>query len=144
MHGRRTNTRSSVSLALVCWLWCATAWAGSRVERPMVEVSAGRAAEVTSPYQFLEGEPCPLEQSLLHDAVDGRLDEHSLLAAALIAGGVQAPDVLARYEDRLAELAGLLRGSGKVTGRPRTQARPSSNSCTSRCYEVATAWSARA
>ncbi len=64
-----------------------------------------------------------LEAALFADAADGRLDDHSLLTAALIAGGVDDPETIAFHEDQVAVLASRLRRSGKVCGRPREQAK---------------------
>jgi len=65
---------------------------------------------------------CPLEEWLFFDAEDGRLDEFSLLDAALVASGVQRVEVLRRYEQRKAALVQELRQSGKLTGTPRRRA----------------------
>jgi len=72
--------------------------------------------------RYLEGPLSALEERLFADAADGRWDEHSLLTAALVAGGVDDPETLLRYETRLAELVAELRRSGTVTGPPRRQA----------------------
>jgi tetratricopeptide (TPR) repeat protein len=90
---------------------------GSRVARPTV--TRGPAP----PYRDFEGALTPLEAALFADAADGRLDQHSLLAAALIAGGTESSEQIQRYEARLDALAEELRRSGKVTGTPRQQAR---------------------
>jgi tetratricopeptide (TPR) repeat protein len=71
---------------------------------------------------FLEGRLCPLEERLFEDAADGRLEEFSPLAAALVASGVEDAQVLRRYEERQAELLKELRRSGKLSGPPRNQA----------------------
>jgi tetratricopeptide (TPR) repeat protein len=68
------------------------------------------------------GHLCRLEKSLFADAADGRLEEFSLLQAALIASGVEDGEVLARYEKRQAVLLDELRRSKKFTGPPRQQA----------------------
>jgi len=74
------------------------------------------------PYEFLEGATCPLERRLFADADDGRLDEHSLLAAALVASGVEDEAMLHHQESQLAGLVAELRNSGAVAGSPRRQA----------------------
>jgi tetratricopeptide (TPR) repeat protein len=65
--------------------------------------------------------PCILEQRLFADAVDGRLDEFSLLDAALIASGVDNTAELGRYRERMAAWAEELRRKGGLDGSPRRQ-----------------------
>ena len=65
---------------------------------------------------------CPLEQRLFEDAVDGRLDDFSLLTAALVAGGVDRDDVLRQYEDRLDAVVRQWHKESRPTGSPRRQA----------------------
>lgn len=62
------------------------------------------------------GRRSPLEHSLLRDAADGALQQHSLAEAALIASGVQDPVRLQYYIARLNELCGELRGSDLLQG----------------------------
>jgi tetratricopeptide (TPR) repeat protein len=64
---------------------------------------------------------CILEQRLFVDAVDGRLDEFSLLDAALIASGVDNTAELGRYRERMAAWAEELRQKGGLDGSPRRQ-----------------------
>ncbi len=64
----------------------------------------------------------PMEQRLFATAADGRLDELSPLAAAMIAGGVEDADSLLRYERKVVLLVEELRGSGSVAGSPREKA----------------------
>ena len=71
----------------------------------------------------LHDPPAALEVRLFADAEDGRLDELSLLEAALIAGGVRQDGQLARYRHQFAAWRNALRDSGKVTGTPYEQAR---------------------
>jgi len=47
-----------------------------------------------------EGPVTPVESALLADAADGRLDSHSLLRAALIAGGTLQEEQLRHYETK--------------------------------------------
>jgi pentatricopeptide repeat protein len=75
-----------------------------------------------APLPFLDGRFCPLEERLFDDAGDGRLEDFSPLAAALVASGVEDAQVLQRYEQRQTELLEELRGSGKLAGPPRQQA----------------------
>jgi tetratricopeptide (TPR) repeat protein len=60
---------------------------------------------------------------LLSDARDGRLDEHSLLVAALIAEGAADAAEIARRERRLDAWADELRRSGPLADAPRDRAR---------------------
>jgi hypothetical protein len=63
----------------------------------------------------------PAEQRLLADLADGRLDEHTVLAAALIAGGAEEAvvnDCCARLE----KLAARWRSSGTIAGTTRQRA----------------------
>ncbi len=64
----------------------------------------------------------PLEEHLFDDAADGRLDDHSLLEAALVASGVEDADVLTQYQGRIHELAVELWQSGRFNGTPRQRA----------------------
>jgi len=79
-------------------------------------------APFASPWQFLQGRLCPLEEGLFADAADGRWDEHSLLGAALVASGVVDRDTLDDYQRQVARLAAELEQSGKMTGPPRQKA----------------------
>lgn len=62
-----------------------------------------------------------LEQRLLADAADGRLDDFSPLAAALVASGVDDADCLRRYEQKAAALVDELRHWQSHAGTPRQQ-----------------------
>ena len=75
-----------------------------------------------SPYQAFEGELSRLEQDLFTDAADGGWDEHTLLEAALIASGVDRPELLRHYEGRVADLEAELSRSGRLTGTERERA----------------------
>jgi len=125
MRDSRTNTRLGLYVLLAAWL------AGGNVavalsnreppgrQRGQVKLSIA----AVSPYQPLEGKLCRLEKRLFADAADGKLDEHSLAAAALVASGVDDPCALERYEDQLDGLVAELRRSGAVAGSPRERAR---------------------
>ncbi|MGD0518866.1 MAG: tetratricopeptide repeat protein [Thermoguttaceae bacterium] len=63
--------------------------------------------------------PCILEQRLFADAEDGRLDEFSLLDAALIASGVDNTAELGRYRGCMEAWAEQLRQKGGLDGSPR-------------------------
>ncbi len=96
-------------------------WPGSRI------------AVATSPNDTAATNPTPprvldrfislstLEVKLFADAADGSLDKHSLLAAALIASGVDDPETVWTSENQVAVLADRLRRSGKVSGSPQEQ-----------------------
>ena len=75
-----------------------------------------------SPYRSFEGSLSALEQPLFSDAADGRWDDRSLLAAALVASGVEDSRLLEGYLARFAAAADELRRSGAVAGPPRSQA----------------------
>jgi Tfp pilus assembly protein PilF len=62
-----------------------------------------------------------LEQRLFADAEDGRLDEFSLLDAALIASGVKDTAELGRYSERMESWAVELKHGGGADGSPRRQ-----------------------
>jgi tetratricopeptide (TPR) repeat protein len=62
-----------------------------------------------------------LEKRLFTNAADGRLDDFSLLDAALIASGVDNSDELGRYRGRMAAWAEELKSSGGLNGSPRRQ-----------------------
>jgi tetratricopeptide (TPR) repeat protein len=64
----------------------------------------------------------PLENRLFADAADGRLDNHSLLAAALVAGGASSPEEIERRERRLDALTLPLRESAAVLTPPKARA----------------------
>ncbi len=129
MQDNRPNCWPCICLVPAFCLLCGVADARSRVEVPLPEPIAGSRARFQSqsesqwPYRCLEGDLCRLEIHLFADAADGHLDEHSLLAAALVASGVDDQHVLRHYEQRLAELVAQLERSGQVTGNPRRQAR---------------------
>ena len=95
----------------------------------LLAAGAAMASTVASPrdnrpsaYYGFEGESNPLELALFADAVDGRLDEHSILAAALIANGVDNLNQVRAYETRLAGWVDQLAQSDRVVGTARQQA----------------------
>jgi tetratricopeptide (TPR) repeat protein len=77
--------RRAICTGLLC-LWVAVA------------ASAREAAEVPAVARD------PLEHALWTDLADGQIDEHSLLEAALIAGGLVDPMKLGRCRERFSEL----------------------------------------
>ena len=74
------------------------------------------------PFERFEGRLSALEIRLFDDAAEGRCLNQSLLAAALVASGVNDVGTLRRYEGQVAGLVAELRRSGKVTGPARQQA----------------------
>jgi regulator of sirC expression with transglutaminase-like and TPR domain len=64
---------------------------------------------------------CRLEARLFADAAGGRLHEFSALDAALVAGGIDSPDSLRRYQQKAAALVDQLRSSATLGGTPRQQ-----------------------
>ncbi len=75
-----------------------------------------------SPYRDFEGELSRLERDLFADAADGRWDEHSLLEAALIASGVDRPEMLEYYESQVVQLTAELSKSVPPGGTQRERA----------------------
>jgi len=71
---------------------------------------------------FFDGQLSPLEKRLFADAADGRLDEHSLLRAALVASGAARESTIKEYEKQIAAIVVRMRQSGKLTGTPRQRA----------------------
>jgi tetratricopeptide (TPR) repeat protein len=86
---------------------------------PNARTASSLADRKEIPETFLR---TPLERRLFADAADGRLDEHDLLEAALVASGVQEADSLRRYRQRYAALVEELRQSGNLATTPRQQA----------------------
>jgi tetratricopeptide (TPR) repeat protein len=76
-----------------------------------------------TPYQALEGPLGRLEVDLFADAADGRLHRYSLLAAALVASGVDRPETLRDWEARLDAMVDELRETFPAAGTPQEQAR---------------------
>ncbi len=62
-----------------------------------------------------------LEERLFADAADGRLDDFSLLDAALIASGVIDTAELGRYREHMAAWANALKRNGGLDGSPQRQ-----------------------
>jgi len=80
------------------------------------------ARAATPPSDRFIGRLGPLEQRLLADAADGQLDEFSLLAAALVASGVEQPEALRQYEAVYSSLTEELRHSVGCRGNLRQRA----------------------
>jgi tetratricopeptide (TPR) repeat protein len=136
------SARSIVLLAsLAGFLWCATGptaaggipyYVAAKPNRPAVEGAVCGKGDsqvalrirtllrsTTSPAAFSLN---PLEDRLFADAADGRWDDHSLLAASLVASGVSDRRQVGSYEDKVARLIDELRRSGVVAGSPRQKA----------------------
>lgn len=89
----------------------------------LIREPAGRShLPAASPYRSFEGSLSGLEERLFADAADGQWDDCSLLAAALVASGVDDPQLLDSYLARFAALTDELRQRGEVAGPPRHQA----------------------
>jgi hypothetical protein len=63
-----------------------------------------------------------VERALWDDAVDGRLDRHSLLVSALVASGIESASDRDGYLRRFEHWVAELKVSGRVTGSPRDRA----------------------
>lgn len=93
-------------LAIAVWLFAAQAALATGVE-----TTVGRFAEATN----------ASERRLMDDAADGRLDEFSPLAAALVASGVANDDTLLSYQQKAAALANQLHRRIDPAAAPRQQ-----------------------
>ena len=118
---------SLLTLLVISATWMAAGPAIARTlpgGRPAVALSVrGKfRATAVSPYRFLEGPLCRLEQGLFADAADGRWDEHTLLGAALVASGVSDAGRLKGYQMQMADWAAELERSGQVAGPPQAKA----------------------
>jgi tetratricopeptide (TPR) repeat protein len=94
-------------------------------ERPVAiaqRALSGRATAMGHAFEAIVPDN-PLEARLLADARDGRLDEHSLLAAALIAEGLTDAADIVRRERLLDAWARELRRSEPLADSPRERAR---------------------
>jgi len=128
--GKARLARSVTLLALgAAWIATATAAWGrvdtapdAREPAVVLRIREPRDAGGDSRYRELEGELTTLEIALFADGADGRWDEHSLLGAALIAGGVRDPEVVRQYEARVAALVDRWERSGQIGGSPRQRA----------------------
>ncbi|MDZ7617256.1 MAG: hypothetical protein U1E05_09640, partial [Patescibacteria group bacterium] len=85
----------SVVAAIVC-MGPSRAWP---LDLP-ASLAAALALQTGGEAALVEASLTPLEQRLFSDAADGRLDEFTLLAAALVASGADSTEVLARYQER--------------------------------------------
>lgn len=119
MRRRLTRVVLPVSWAILA-AWSAAACAAQFEEKgdcPHLPAQMGTVPFF--PPNIVQGH---LELRLFEDAADGRWDDHSLLAAALVASGASDATSLQRYEARFAQWVAELRRSGRVTGSPRQKA----------------------
>jgi tetratricopeptide (TPR) repeat protein len=104
-------------VSLILWLCiCPQAWADVNQSHFQSDIGNG-----TVPLSLHENwdnaqKLSVLEQQLFDDAADGRLDDFSLLDAALIASGVNDRAALKYYRERIAAWAGELRQFDHLDG----------------------------
>jgi hypothetical protein len=79
--------------------------------QPIRIIPTPKPIELARAYQRHEGPLSDLEVRLFDDAIDSKWDEHTLLEAALIAGGVRDANQLAESADRFDRLAEKAAGS---------------------------------
>ncbi len=97
-------------------------WSGPTLADSRATTCAAAYAPFASSWEHLQGDLSAPERALFADAADGRWDEHSLLAAALIAGDVADARALDRYQARFDELTAELEQSGLAGQSPRRRA----------------------
>jgi hypothetical protein len=115
-------------VAAICLGWAGSQEAagayvgGAATVAPATRADGG--PDRTSTIGALEGPLSPAEVALFRDAGDGRWDEHTLLTAALVAGGIGDASELQRYEKRFGLLVDELRGvlTDHATARGRAEA----------------------
>ncbi len=78
---------------------------------PIRIIPTPKPIETACPYQRYEGTLCDLEVRLFDDAIDSKWDCHTLLEAALIAGGVRDAKRLEASTDRFDRLVHKAAGS---------------------------------
>ncbi|MBN2295497.1 MAG: hypothetical protein JXM70_23915 [Pirellulales bacterium] len=112
---RHPRIHSCLFLVLISLLWPYSAGT--------LAATTGEKSEDSTRHRVLDRfvSLTTLEVQLFADAADGSLDKHSLLAAALIASGVDDPEMVCSYENQVAVLADRLRRSGTVKGSPQEQ-----------------------
>jgi len=93
------------------------AWAARLLVAPLPAVAVRASTGSLLPVSL-----SPLEERLFDDAADGRLDEHSLLAAAMVAGGETDPARIEHDQRRVDALVETWRASEAVSGPPRQRA----------------------
>jgi len=136
-HSKRVALLVTLRAALLLGAWLAAAQPAlalsSRPETgtfapPAAKSPAARPSAKNSSDPFwaavdrFAGRLSPLEERLFAAAADGRLAQHDLLSAALVASGVEDVETLRRYQQRVAALVDELRHTGRLTGSPRRQA----------------------
>lgn len=108
------------------WSWSLTAWLGicplvwANTNEPLPP--SDKIIQHKDSWPGVQASLSVLEQQLFTDAADGRLDDFSLLGAALIASGVDDPSTIRHYEERVAGWASELRKQGCLDHAPRQQA----------------------
>jgi tetratricopeptide (TPR) repeat protein len=112
--------------SLTMWLCiCPFAWADSNQALLLVKVavpfSLRENRDSPQVWPVIETPLSVLEQQLFTDAADGRLDDFSLLDAALIASGVDDTAALRHYRERIAAWAEELRQNNRMDGSHRRQ-----------------------
>ncbi len=106
---RRRRPRRFLAATIVCLSFLSTGPLGA------VEQEATKALAPPEALERFADEVSQLEQRLVADAADGRLDDHSLFRAALIASGVGREKALAGYLRRYDKLVKQLQRSRSVT-----------------------------
>jgi len=117
----RDNRTAVFAWALMLAAWfvvLSVAADGSTSVVPVPAVSGGPSGGPLLPIVL-----SPPEERLFADASDGALDEHTLLAAALVAGGVTDPTKIEHYQKQIDARVAQLRRSGLVSGSPKQRAR---------------------
>ncbi len=82
----------------------------------------GTAPSQAGDYNAYQGHLSRVEERLFADAADAAWDNHSLLAAALVASGVDQEDRLVYYQLVVGQWVDELRRSRRMTGAPARQA----------------------
>lgn len=117
-HRAHATVAKALCLGLVLWLTGSSAALARHTSVTALPPVSARMS--TGP--LLPVTLSPLEERLFADAADGRLDEHTLLTAALVAGGATDPAAIERYQRHVDVLVAHLRQSAAVAGSPRQRA----------------------
>lgn len=110
IHRALRDLTAAVTVAAVLGATAATGSAGAANDRA-TEVDSVRAVAERGPDALLDGRLNRLEEALFDDAADGRLDDHTLLSAALIACGVEDAEELRHWQSERAKWLALFRES---------------------------------
>ena len=114
---RKILHRHAVLALTVCIGICSVVWANTNL--PLLHNAKKFLSESDQP--IVEAPLSDLEQSLFADAADGRLDDYSLLDAALIASGENDTKELEQYNKRVLAWCEDLRKKGCLSASPRKQ-----------------------